>query len=80
MTSRCDCTGGVHFLAIIMQIPHDVRDTMIYYWSSVEQFFIPFYTNMICDWFLHVLRFLHFSANMKQLHMDDNWKVRCFFN
>jgi len=33
------------FLAIIIQMGHDVRDTLEVYWSTVESFFTPFYRN-----------------------------------
>jgi len=48
---------------------HDVRDTLKYYWFTVEQF----YSNrMKCDLFYCILKFLHFSDNMNQPDKNDN--------
>jgi len=34
-------------LPIIMQMVHDVRNTLKYYWSTVEHFFTPLYSKTI---------------------------------
>jgi hypothetical protein len=52
---------------------HDVTDTMKSYWSAVEHFCTPFYSNtMNNDCFFHILRFLQFSDNTKQPDKNDN--------
>jgi hypothetical protein len=75
-----------NFLAIIIQMGHDQRDTLRDYWSREEQYYTPFYGNtMVRDRFLHILRFLHFenneappnrdveSATPKKKHSDIFW-------
>jgi len=53
------------FLDIIIQVGHDIRDTMNNYWSSLEQFCTPFYNNIMKrNQFFHMLRYLYFSNNM----------------
>jgi len=34
MTSRHNCTGDVHLFAVLIQMGHDVRDTLRHYWST----------------------------------------------
>jgi len=59
-------------LAITIQIRHDMRNIMKYYWSNLKQFYMPFYSNIMkSDHFFHVWRFLHFSHSIykpDQLH------------
>jgi hypothetical protein len=65
---------------------HDEQDTLKDYWSTPEQFYIPFYSNMMkYDQFFHVFRFLHFLDNMNQpIKTDKNydrpWKIRSPFD
>ncbi|PNF42225.1 hypothetical protein B7P43_G05522, partial [Cryptotermes secundus] len=70
------------FLGIIIQMGHDIRDRLKDYWSTVEQFATPFYSNtMKHDHFLHILRFLHFAGNNTETDRNDRlWKVRTIFN
>jgi hypothetical protein len=74
------------FLAIIIQMGHDVRDTLKDYWSTAEQFATPFYSNtMKRDRFLHILRFLHFADNNTETDRnadsyDRLWKIRTIFD
>ncbi|KAG8233829.1 hypothetical protein J437_LFUL008051 [Ladona fulva] len=73
-------------LAIILQMGHDVRDSLRDYWSTLHQFNTPFYSSTIRrDRFLHILRFLHFSDNSKEPNKDDEdydrlWKIRALFD
>ncbi|KAG8223670.1 hypothetical protein J437_LFUL001778 [Ladona fulva] len=74
------------FLAIILQMGHDVRDSLRDYWSTLHQFNTPFYSSTIRhDRFLHILRLLHFSDNSKEPNKDDEdydrlWKIRALFD
>ena len=74
------------FLAIIIQMGHDQRDTLKDYWSRDEQYYTPFYHNtMVRDRFFHILRFLHFENNEAPPNRDDPeydrlWKIRQIFN
>jgi len=53
--------------SIFVQIGHDQRDTLKSYWSTLEQFFMPFYRNpMKWDSFFHILTFLHFGNNKNE--------------
>ncbi|PNF29671.1 PiggyBac transposable element-derived protein 4 [Cryptotermes secundus] len=75
-----------NFLAIIIQMGHDQRDTLKDYWSRDEQYYTPFYRNtMVRDRFLHILRFLHFENNDAPPNRDDPeydrlWKIRKIFD
>jgi len=43
------------FLALIIQMGHDVRDTLKYSCLTLEQFSKPFYRNTVKhDWFFHI--------------------------
>jgi hypothetical protein len=74
------------FLAIILQMGHDIKDTLKAYWSTSEQFSTPFYgKTMKRDRFFHILRFLHFSNNRNEPDKTDNkfdrlWKMRTIFD
>jgi len=69
------------FFAMIIQMGHDQRDCLKYYWSREEQFFTPFYSNtMVRDRFFNILRFLHFENNDNPTNRDDPhydrlWKI-----
>jgi hypothetical protein len=61
------------FLALIIQMGHDIRDSLADYWSTIEQFFTPFYSTTIKrDRFFHIIRFLHFSNDSATDKTDPN--------
>jgi hypothetical protein len=70
------------FLAIIIQMGHNVRDGLADYWLTIEQFLTPFYgTTMKRDRFFHIIRFLHFSNNDTDNDKNDPnhdrlWKLK----
>ncbi|KAG8233613.1 hypothetical protein J437_LFUL001024 [Ladona fulva] len=72
------------FLAFI-QMGHDLRDTRKDYWSTLEQFHMPFYRNVMPpNRFMHILKFLHFSDKCNQPDKNDDeydrfWKLRNIF-
>ena len=52
------------FIALALQMGHDLKDTLYDYWSRLRQLHTPFYgKTMTRDRFLHILRFLHFADN-----------------
>jgi hypothetical protein len=58
-----------------------IRDSVTDYWATVEQIYTPFYSNTIKrDRFLHILCFLHFVDNRKEIDKNDEnydrlWKM-----
>jgi hypothetical protein len=53
------------FLTIIVQMGHDIRDSLKDYWTVTEQFHATFYSKTTThDRFLHILHYLHFSIRM----------------
>jgi hypothetical protein len=74
------------FLAIIVQMGHDIRYSLADYWSMTEQFHTPFYSKTLKrDRFFHIIRFLHFSNNGTAIdkndpHYDRLSKVRTVFD
>jgi len=74
------------FLAIVVQMGQDQRDTLNDYWSTLEQYFMAFYgKTMKWDRFYHILRFLHFSDNKNEPDKTDEnydqlWKTRAIFD
>jgi hypothetical protein len=72
------------FLAIIVQMGHDIRDSLKDYWTVTEQFCTLFYSKtMTRDRFLHILGYLHFSDNHNAIDNNDPnydrlWKIRLF--
>ena len=65
---------------------HDQRDCLKDYWSREEQYFTPFYSNMMVhERFFQILIFLHFvnndnPPNRDDLHYDRLWKIRNIFD
>ena len=65
---------------------HDERHNLKDYWSRVEQYSTPFYSNeMASDCFFHILRFLHFENNDYPPNNDDPdndrlWKIKRIFD
>ena len=61
---------------------HDQRDCLKDYWSREEQYFTPFYSNMMVhERFFQILIFLHFvnndnPPNRDDPHYDRLWKIR----
>jgi len=52
------------FIALALQMGHNLKDTLHDYWSRLRQLHIPFYgETMTRDRFLHILHFLHFVDN-----------------
>jgi hypothetical protein len=52
------------FLAVTIQMGHDVRDKLTDYWATLDQIYTTFYSTMMkCDRYLHILRYLHFTDN-----------------
>jgi hypothetical protein len=74
------------FLALIIQMGHDVRDSFKDYWTVSEQLLTPFYSKtMTHDRFLHILRHLHFANNKNAIDSNDPkydrlWKIRRIFD
>jgi hypothetical protein len=55
------------FLAIITHTWHDVRDTLKYYWSTLDWLNSQFYS-IVMKWenYFPILRYLHFCDNINQ--------------
>jgi hypothetical protein len=74
------------FLALIIQMGHDIRDTLKDYWSTLEQFHTTsFSATMKQDRFFHILQYLHFVDNDKKPDKNDPgydrlWKIRTIFD
>jgi hypothetical protein len=50
---------------IIIQMGHDIGDTVKYYWSILENFYTPFHNIIMkSNWFFDIMRFLHFRNSM----------------
>jgi hypothetical protein len=59
--------------ATVIQMGHEVRITLKYYWSTLELFCTPLYSNVMeHDQFFHILRYLHFSNNRNQPDKSDS--------
>jgi len=72
------------FLALTIQMEQCVRDKLTDYWSKLDQVYTPFYdTMMISDRYLHIVRYLHFTDDRKELvgqkKFDRLWKIRDLF-
>jgi hypothetical protein len=73
------------FIALALQMGHDLKDTLHDYWSRLRQVHTPFYGEaMTRDRFLHILRFLHFADNAQRPDQgeeyDQVWKIRTVFD
>ena len=73
------------FIALALQMGHNLRDTLHDYWSRLRQLHTPFYgETMARDRFLHILRFLHFADNSQRPDQceeyDRLWKLRAIFD
>jgi hypothetical protein len=68
----------VLFLFVIIQMGCDIQDRLTDYWATMEQFYTPFYNSTIKrDPFLHILCFLCFVGNRKEIdeNYDRVWKM-----
>jgi hypothetical protein len=62
------------FLALIIQMGHDIQDAMKEYWSTLDQFYMAFCTNtMKCDRFIHIPHFVHFTDNKQPDRIYENY-------
>jgi len=65
---------------------HDLRHSLIDYWSREELYFYPLYSNVMTrDRFFHILRFLHFENNDDPPNRDNPnydrlWKIPKIFD
>lgn len=50
---------------------HNICDRLRDYWTRTEQFFTPIYpTAATPDCFLHILHYLHFTDNDKEINKN----------
>jgi hypothetical protein len=83
-----DITGSEMFLllAIIVQMGHDIRDSLEDYLSTIEQLIASFYGITVKrDRFFHIIRIQHFSNNdnasdKKDPNYERMWKLRNVFD
>jgi len=73
------------FVALALQMGHELKDTLHDYWSRLRQLHNPFYgETMTWDRFLHILRFLHFAYNSQRHDKGEEydwlWKLRTVFD
>jgi hypothetical protein len=74
------------FLVIIVQMKHDVQDSLLDLLVMIEQFLAPFYGSaMKCDWLFYIIGFLHFSNNDSDTdknypNYDRLWKLKNVFD
>jgi len=73
------------FVALALQMGHELKDTLHDYWTRLRQLRILFYgKTMARDRVLHILRFLHFADNSqrpdKGEEYDRLWKLRTVFD
>jgi hypothetical protein len=59
------------FIALSLQMGHDLKDTLHDYWSRLRQLHILFYSEtMSCDRFLHILRFFSLQTTHRDLNKN----------
>ena len=73
------------FVALVLQMGHELKDTLRDYWSRLRQLHNPLYGETIArDRFLHILHFLHFADNSQRPdegeEYDRLWKLRTVFD
>ena len=73
------------FIALALQMGHELKDTLHDYWSRLRQLHNPFYgETMTQDRFLHILCFLHFADNSQRPDEGKEygrlWKLRTVFD
>jgi hypothetical protein len=69
----------ITFIALALQMGHDLKDTLHDYWSRLRQPHTPFYgETMTRDRFLHI-RFLHFADDSQRPDQGEEydrlWKL-----
>jgi len=71
------------FVALALQMAHELKDTLHDYWSRPGQLHNLFYGETMPR-FLHILRFLHFADNSQRPdegeEYDRLWKLRTLFD
>jgi len=73
------------FLALTIEMGHDIRDKLTDYWATVDQLYAHFYgTMMKWDCYLHILCYLHFTDNRNERDRTDEnfdrlWKIQDLF-
>lgn len=73
------------FLALKMNIGHDVGDKLTDYLATMDQLYTHFYSTMIkWDRYLHILSYLQFTDNRNELDRTDEnfdrlWNIRNVF-
>jgi hypothetical protein len=75
----------ITFIALALQMGHDLKDTLHDYWSRFRQFHTQFYgETMTRIRFLHIMRFLHFADNSQRPDQGEGydrlWKLRTIFD
>jgi len=73
------------FVALALQMGHELKDTLHDYWSRLRQLHTPFYgETMTKDRFLCILHFLHLADNLQRPdegeEYDQLWKLRTVFD
>ena len=73
------------FVALALQMGHELKDTLHDFWLRLRQLHNPFYgKTMARDRFLHILHFLHFADNSQRPDEDEEydrlWKLRAVFD
>ena len=73
------------FVALALQMGHELKDKLHDYWLRLRQLCNPFYgETMAQDRFLHIQRFLHFADNSqrpdKGEEYDQLWKLTTVFD
>jgi hypothetical protein len=64
----------MRFIAVALQMGHNLKDTLHDYWSRLPQLHTPFYgVTMTRERFLHILRSLHFADNSRRPDQDDEY-------
>ena len=62
------------FIALALQMGHELKDTLHDYWTRLRQLHNPFYgETMTRDRFLHILRFLHFADNSQRPNEGEEY-------
>jgi hypothetical protein len=73
------------FVALTIEMGHDLKDTLHDYWSRLRQAHTSFYSEtMTRDRFLHILHFLYFADNAQTPDQGEEydrlWKIRTIFD
>jgi len=73
------------FVALDLQMEHELKHTLHDYWSRLRQLHNPFYgKTMTQDRFFNTMHFLHFADNSRRPdegeECDQPWKLRTVFD